>query len=192
MNYRFVHWCFLHVPSEFTSFNSCMCVSSETSLPGIVCSPVLDRKEWPRSETLEWLETSTGWYQLDVFFLNLFSKWWISRQSSSSHSISLFPEPAITGKAVVPCCRSSGCPPRLSWRESLPARLTPGKKKKKKRCAAKHSVHHANCNGSSNKAKMLFVNILISRGCWDKRYSCHQLSLSSKVQVSARQNSICT
>lgn len=68
MNYRFVHWCFLHVPSEFTSFNSCMCVSSETSLPEIVCSPVLDRKEWPRSETLEWLETSTGWYQLDVFF----------------------------------------------------------------------------------------------------------------------------
>lgn len=63
-------------------------------------------------------------------FFNLFSKWWISRQSSSSDSISLFPEPAITGKAVVPCCRSSGCHPRLSWRESLPARLTPGKKKK--------------------------------------------------------------
>lgn len=41
-------------------------------------------------------------------------------------SISLFPEPAITGKAVAPCCRSSGCHLRLSWRESLLARLTPG------------------------------------------------------------------
>lgn len=49
-----------------------MCLSSETSLPEIVCSPVLDQKEWPRSETLEWLETSTGWYQLDVFFFTYF------------------------------------------------------------------------------------------------------------------------
>lgn len=41
-------------------------------------------------------------------------------------SILLFPEPAITGKAVVPCCRSNGCHRRLSWRESSLARLIPG------------------------------------------------------------------
>lgn len=163
-----------------------MCVSSETSLPEIVCSPVLDQKEWPRLETLEWLETSTGWYQLDVFFLiyfpndgflvnphrptpYLFSQSQLLQERRSCHA---------AGQVDATRGFHGGNLYLQDWHLV----------KKKKWCAAKH----ANCNGSSTKAKMLFVNILNIRGCSDKRYSCHQLSLSSKVQVSARQNSICT